>query len=476
MLTSLALKFAESDWVRSGGRFADFVGKPGGGSAGGAGHDQQARDEVIADKVKQRKYDPADLNAMASASRRAVEAGEVPGMRFKPQSDARTETVLATNPGAGYFNVYPQFFGMDGDIRRGVLYHEAGHDVSVVMKVDGSRERLMEPFVADADRRVTFSGRDTSQDFEIFADAYEQVALSDEFPTWDSDQMAILNEVSVVARQMGLPVGPAFEATRGKFSESDWVRNGGRFADFVGQRGGSAGGAGASKEEFEKAVKSGKWHTEAETAALERMTDAEKKKMAEWVEYGSDSFLQPTLRRVNAFGEPDASSPYFIKGAERDAALMSSAIAKTPGLPHDLDTYRGVNISEEGLTKLTPGAIYEDLGFSAVTPHREAAEEFINGTYGRASKDRQPVILRLRFPAGSHLYATNGFSNQSLGPDAKEVHEMLADRNLRARVVSREESSFTSGGRGTAEGMPAWYKPRNREAGSPVTVITLEVE
>lgn len=225
-----------------------------------------------------------------------------------------------------------------------------------------------------------------------------------------------------------------------KFNESDWVRNRGRFADFVGRSGGSSGGAGGAVEEefyqsFEgpTALSDGQaWVRSLESkspdpAALDVMK-------GEYFGTANSTTMNMALRgqRLDYLGE--SSVALAMKDAQTVGDMAHrSAVA----LPQNVVAYRGISVAPgEGLDRLTVGAKFEDNGITSLSVSEGHARDF---TMMWGGSDETPVILEVELPKGSRVVPNEVEAELALPPGSRmEVRslrtmspeEVLADMNI----------------------------------------------
>lgn len=205
-------KFSESDWERNSGRFANFVGSRGGGGGGSGGEDVPSiEDDGAPLPPPPPKYDP------------------IIGWD-------ETTPILGPEP--------PDEHGHSAEDFDRLLSMRAD------LIMEQAEIRMRES--AEVGRWQESEGGEPHPPLGGTRNAQERLRRLDRrhpevanYVKWY--QAGHPRSTLPVDRRKSLDT---FEEVAQKWAESDWVRNAGRFADFIGRGGGGrAGGAGAAKEE-----------------------------------------------------------------------------------------------------------------------------------------------------------------------------------------------------------------------------------
>lgn len=185
-----------------------------------------------------------------------------------------------------------------------------------------------------------------------------------------------------------------------KFDESDWIRNSGQFADYIGDGEGGGGGSGAA---------------ESETVSDDDLT-AHRKEFR--------SRLSPEEQAAVDAYQGDFKSGKSLSAAENKA--LDSALEKADPLAKDTVLYRAMR----GNSSIAVGSeLRVGSKFTSTTTDRDIAESLVSG------KAVQTTVV-IKAPAGTKV----GFLPKYRTEDVDDEREGLLPRGLKLRVTSVVET------------------------------------
>lgn len=134
-----------------------------------------------------------------------------------------------------------------------------------------------------------------------------------------------------------------------------------------------------------------------------------------------NSLLRDNLPPRSVFTKPDI---------EKFVASLDKVMAVAPPLPKAITTFRGVegNKVVELLSKLRPGARYEDKGFTSTSMYREFSNDWAGVKEGRG------YLIEIENPAGTKGLMVDGIKHNSASTEA----EWLLARNTEFEVISND--------------------------------------
>lgn len=243
-------KFRESDWIRNGGKFADFVGGGSGGGGGAGGAAERAASTVAGPTLAK---GGATYNLRSKKAPQSGYAVSPYPERSKSVSvdefkkGGRTVVRDYVNENYDLLQQPKHYLGTWHDAQSGKVYL----DVTVI-------ERTRDRAFALATERDQIAIFDLAKGEEITVNRLAKSGGAAKVRTMARRMIGLWSladvpedEVEAFSDAVADAVLSGIEGSTEKFAESDWVRNRGRFADFVGRRGGggAAGGAAGAAED-----------------------------------------------------------------------------------------------------------------------------------------------------------------------------------------------------------------------------------